>query len=106
MKEYLPQIGSRQKWYFRNDNLRVGCVVVVIDPGTVRRQWNVGRIEQTYLGPDCLVREVDVRVNGNTLKRPITIVKPVLSGHRIKWTPSIKRTVAEVPKFISLIYFK
>ena len=26
-------------------------------------------------------------------------VKPVLSGHRIK------RTVAEVPKFISLIYF-
>ena len=38
MKEYLPQIGSRQKWYFRNDNLRVGDVVFVIDPGTVRRQ--------------------------------------------------------------------
>ena len=33
-------------------------------------------------------------------------VKPVLSGHRIKRPPSIKRTVAEVPKFISLIYFK
>ena len=33
-------------------------------------------------------------------------VKPVLSGHRIKRTPSIKRTVAEVPKFISLVYFK
>ena len=33
-------------------------------------------------------------------------VKPVLSGHRIKRTPSIKRTEAEVPKFISLIYFK
>ena len=31
-------------------------------------------------------------------------VKPVLSGHRIKRTPSIKRTVGEVPKFISLIY--
>ena len=30
----------------------------------------------------------------------VTTVKPVLSGHRIK------RTVAEVPKFISLIYFK
>ena len=35
------------------------------------------------------------------LLRKVTItVKPVLSGHRIK------RTVAEVPKFISLIYFK
>ena len=33
-------------------------------------------------------------------------VKPVLSGHRIKRTPSIKWTVAEVPRFISLIYFK
>ena len=30
-------------------------------------------------------------------------VKPVLSGHCIKRTHSIKRTVAEVPKFISLI---
>ena len=36
----------------------------------------------------------------------LSTVKPVLSGHRIKRTPSIKRTVAEVPKFISLIYFK
>ena len=33
-------------------------------------------------------------------------VKPVLSGHRTKRTPTIERTVAEVPKFISLIYFK
>ena len=36
----------------------------------------------------------------------LNTVKPVLSGHRIKRTPSIERTVAEVPKFISLIYFK
>ena len=28
------------------------------------------------------------------------------SETRIKRTPSIKRTVAEVPKFIFLIYFK
>ena len=39
-------------------------------------------------------------------KQKKNTVKPVLSGHRIKRTPSIKQTVAEVPKFISLIYFK
>ena len=72
MKEYLPQIGSRQKRYFCNDNLGVGEVVVVIDPSTVRRQRNVGRIEQTYRGPEGLVRVVDVGVNGKTLKQPIT----------------------------------
>lgn len=44
----------------RNNNLRVGDVVVVIDPGTVRWQWDVGRIEQTYPGADGLVRVVDV----------------------------------------------
>ena len=29
-----------------------------------------------------------------------------IKGHHIKQTPSIKWTVAEVPKFISPIYFK
>ena len=77
MKEYLPQIRSRQKWYFRNDNLRVGDVVVVTDPGTVRRQWNIGRIEQTYPDPNGLVRVVDVRVNGKNLKRPLTRISPL-----------------------------
>ena len=76
MKEYLPQVGSRQKWYFRNDNLLVGDVVV-IDSGIVRRQWNVWRMEQTYLGPVGLVRVVDVRVNGEALKRPITRISPL-----------------------------
>ena len=76
MIEYLPQIGSREKWYFRNDNLQVVDVVVGIDPGTVRRQWNVGLIEQTYPGPDGLVRVV-VRVNGKTLKQAITRISPL-----------------------------
>ena len=77
MKEYLLQIGSRQKLYFHNNNLRVGDVVVVIDPGTVREQWNVGCIEQTYPGPDSLVRVVEVWVNGKTLKQPITRISPL-----------------------------
>ena len=33
-------------------------------------------------------------------------VKPVLSGHRIKRTPSIKWKVAEVPKFIYLQIYR
>ena len=46
--------------------------------------------------PDILISQ---HIRGYT-------VKPVLSGHRIKRTPSIKRTVAKVPKYISLICFK
>ena len=66
--EYLPQIGSRQKWYLCNDNLYVGDVVVVIDSRTVRGEWNVRCIKQTYPGPDRLMRVVNIWVNGKTLK--------------------------------------
>ena len=48
--------------------------------------------------------------SANSIERSKEVInntmKPVLSGHRIKRTPSIKRTVAEVPEFISLICFK
>ena len=47
-----------------------------------------------------------LRVYPSKMELHSNTVKPVLSGHRIKRTPSIKRTVAEVPKFVSLIYFK
>ena len=59
-----------------NDNFRVGDVVAIIDPGTVRRQWNVGYIEETYSGPEGLVGVVDVRVNDKTLKQAITKISP------------------------------
>ena len=49
--------------------------------------------------------QADKEYMENLSLQPST-VKPVLRGHRIKWTTSIKRTVAEVPKFISLVYFK
>ena len=56
---------------------------------------------KTYLVFVCTGRVYDFDVF-----QILNTVKPVLSGHRIKRTPSIKRTVAEVPKFISSIYFK
>ena len=62
----------RPLWFFPIDNIQVGDVVVVIDPNAARREWKAGRIEQTYPGPDGLVRVVDVRVKDKVLKRPIT----------------------------------
>ena len=47
MKEYLPYIGSRNKWFSPSANLKVGDVVMVIDPSAARREWKVGLIEHT-----------------------------------------------------------
>ena len=77
MKEYLPHIGSRQKWFFPTENLKVGDVVMVIDPSAARREWKVGRIERTYPGSDQLVRVVDVRVGDKILKRSVTRISPL-----------------------------
>ena len=67
MKEYLPHIGSHQKWFFPTENLKVGDVVMVIDPNASRRDWKVGRIERMYPGRGQLVRVVDVRVGDKIL---------------------------------------
>ena len=68
MREYLPHIGLRPKWFFPADNIQVGDVVVVIDPYAARGEWKVGRIKQIYPGPDGLVRVVDVRVKDKVQK--------------------------------------
>ena len=72
MKEYLTHVGSRQKWFFPTENLKVGDVVIVIDLSTARREWKVRRIECTYPGSDQLVRVVDVQVRDKFLKRSVT----------------------------------
>ena len=77
MTEYLPHIGSSHKWFYPVENLKVGDVVMMIDPNAATREWNVGRIERTYAGHDQLVRVVHVRVGDKVLKRPITRISPL-----------------------------
>ena len=42
-----------------------------------RRDWKVARSEQVYSGNDGLVRVVDVKVRGRTLRRPISVISPL-----------------------------
>lgn len=76
LREYLPHIGSRPKWSFPTDNIQVEDVVV-IDPNAARWEWKVGRIMQTYQGPDGLVQVVDVQVKDKVLKQPINRISPL-----------------------------
>jgi hypothetical protein len=77
MKEYLPHIGSRQKWFLPTENLKKNDVVLVIDPQSARRDCGLGRIEATFPGKDGLVRVVDVRQGDKILRRPITRISPL-----------------------------
>ena len=72
MLEYLPDIGSRNKWFLPAENLKEGDVVLLIDPDVSRWEWRLRKIEVVYLGEDGLVRVVDVRAGGQVMRRPIS----------------------------------
>ena len=58
-------------------------VVLVIDENVVntrRGSWRMAEVVATYTGDDNLVRIVDVKcADGNTLKRPITKLVPLIN---------------------------
>ncbi len=71
MKEWLPTLQGRKKWQKRQENLKVGDVVIVVSPDTPRGSWPLGRVTQTFPGEDGNVRVVEVKVKGKLLRRPV-----------------------------------
>ena len=53
-------------------NFYVGDIALVADDNVARSQWALGRVENVFPGADGLVRTVEVRAKGATLKRPVT----------------------------------
>jgi hypothetical protein len=72
LREYLPHLRELPKWTDKGPNISEGDVVLLIESDSHRGQWPLGRIETVYPGSDGVVRVVDVKVNGTTLRRPVT----------------------------------
>ena len=51
MKEFLPLLQTRQKWFLTKRNLSVNNVVLVVDKGWPRGAWLLGRVIKTF--PDA-----------------------------------------------------
>ena len=66
MREYITNIGSRMKWFDREENLKDSDIALVIDLDTLRRNWEVGRTVAVHPGGDGLVGVVDVKVGDCT----------------------------------------
>ncbi|XP_057380931.1 uncharacterized protein LOC130703486 [Daphnia carinata] len=63
MKEVLPSLTEREKWYKEHPNLQVGDIVVIIDPATPRGTWPTGKIIQTFPSDDGVVRSANIQTN-------------------------------------------
>lgn len=80
LREWLPGLNPRRKWFHAQRDLQVGEVVLVISPGSPRGHWPLGRILEVYPGKDEHVRVAKVQIGQNTLVRPITKLCPLEYG--------------------------
>jgi hypothetical protein len=77
IQEILPELAPRKKWKQLFDNLSVGTIVLVVEPGLPRGLWKTGLVTQIELGRDGLVREATVRIGGKEYARPLTRLIPL-----------------------------
>ncbi|XP_058816083.1 uncharacterized protein LOC131679388 [Topomyia yanbarensis] len=71
VKEYIPTINRRTKWYEDSEPIAVGDLVYITD-GSSRRCWTRGVVEQLIRGRDGRVRQAMVRTNRRILRRAVT----------------------------------
>ena len=72
LQEYLPLLQERQKWYKKCKNYKVNDLVLLVNEGTPRGKWSLGKVVQVFPDRAGLVRQVEVRVGHKYFKRPIT----------------------------------
>ena len=72
MKEYLPLLQTRQKWFRTKRNLSVNDVVLVVDKTSPRGTWLLGRVIETFPDANNLIRSARVRTKHSVGLRPIS----------------------------------
>ncbi|XP_064472910.1 uncharacterized protein LOC135387742 [Ornithodoros turicata] len=61
-KEYLPTLYGRRQWQRRQQDVRAGDIVLLRNRDTVRNEWPMGRVTNTFRSSDGRVRRVEVKI--------------------------------------------
>ena len=70
MKYFASSVLPRNKWFRKRENVKIGDLVLELNPHRNRLQWKMALIVDTYPGEDGLVRKVRIRTQ-NAEYRPI-----------------------------------
>ena len=71
IKYFAPNLLPRNKWYRAKENIKVGDLVLELDPNHKRSKWKMALIADTYPGKDGLIRKVKIKTNTGEYDRPI-----------------------------------
>ncbi|XP_073821452.1 uncharacterized protein [Musca autumnalis] len=70
VKEYMPTLTRRGKWFQKTEPLKVGDIVIIIDENLPRHCWPKGKIINTIIAKDGQVRQATVRTQHGVFQRP------------------------------------
>lgn len=77
--EYLHTLQQRGKWTLKNDNLKVGDLVLV-HAASSPLNWPLARVINIHPGADGVVRVVDLKTQNGQLTRPAVKLFPLPSN--------------------------
>ncbi|XP_062557443.1 uncharacterized protein LOC134222316 [Armigeres subalbatus] len=70
-REYLSQLQARGKHWQPAIDVKVGRLVVIVEPNIPPMQWKMGRIQELHPGADGITRVVTLRTSTGFMKRPV-----------------------------------
>ena len=77
MREWVPSLSSRKKWYQSSKNLKVIDIVLLTSAENPRAHWPLGKVLEVYPGKDGYVRTVKLQVGKKQFVRLIVKVGPL-----------------------------
>ena len=78
VREYLPLLQERQKWFDIKRNLQVGIIVLIVDSKVPRSSWPMGVVHERIPAGKGQVNHVKVKTTTNILVRPVGILCLIL----------------------------
>ena len=67
----MPTLQTRGKWLKALTNSKPNVLDLLVDDNIPRGRWNLGRVLETFPGPDGLVRVAKVKTKDAVYMRPI-----------------------------------
>ncbi|XP_020296240.1 uncharacterized protein LOC109861138 [Pseudomyrmex gracilis] len=76
-RAYLQRFQAIYKWKHRSTPIRIGTLVLIVDERYPPSKWPLGRVIETYPGPDNEIRVASIRTATSIIKRPIVKLCPL-----------------------------
>jgi len=86
-EEILLENREASKWTKVKENLKIGDIVLIIDPGMIKGEWNLGCVTETFPGQDGRVRSVALRTRSEKeMKRSVANLIHIPSWEKLETT--------------------